>query len=50
METITIPKSEYERMKQELKVLRNIKLYQRLLEFESNIGKGNRFTREDLGF
>ncbi|MBI2670753.1 hypothetical protein HYX18_02145 [Candidatus Woesearchaeota archaeon] len=49
-DTITIPKTEYEQMKQELKTLRNIKIYQRLLEFENNIAKGQKFTRKDLGF
>ena len=48
--TITIPKEEYKQMKQELKTLRNIKIYQRLLEFESNISRGQKFTRKDLGF
>jgi PHD/YefM family antitoxin component YafN of YafNO toxin-antitoxin module len=50
METVTIPKQEFESMKRELESLRNSRLYQRLLEFENNIAKGKRFTRNDLGF
>jgi len=48
--TITIQKSEYELMKEEIKTLRNVSIYQRLLEFESNIAKGKKFTRKNLGF
>jgi PHD/YefM family antitoxin component YafN of YafNO toxin-antitoxin module len=50
MDTVTIPKAEFEMMKQELKVLRNAKVYKRLLEFEHNIAKGKAYTRKDLGF
>ncbi len=50
METVTITKLEFEQMKKELKVLRNSKIYQRLLEFEQNILVGRKFTRKDLGF
>ena len=50
METITIPKERFERIMLEIKVLRNSKLYKRLLEFEENISKGGRYTRKDLGF
>ncbi|MBU2496831.1 MAG: hypothetical protein KJ767_02125 [Nanoarchaeota archaeon] len=49
-ELVTIPKQKFEQMKQELEVLRNSKLYKRLLEFEKNLGEGKRFTRQDLGF
>jgi len=49
METITIPKEKFEEMRMELEVLRNSKLYKRLLEFEQNI-QGKRYTRKDLGF
>ena len=49
-ETITIPKIEFERMKQQLELLKDSKLYQRLLEFEENISRGKKFTRKDLGF
>ncbi len=49
METITITKEEYEEMKEEIKNLRESKLYQRLLEFEQNISK-NKYSRKDLGF
>jgi len=49
METITISRNEYEQMRQELQVLRDSKVYKRLLEFEKNIEK-TRFTRKDLGF
>jgi len=50
METVTIPKIELEKMEEEIKVLRNSRLYKRLLEFEQNISKGKKYTREDLGF
>ena len=50
METVTVPRTEFEQMKQELDSLRNTRLYKRLLEFETNISTGTRFTREDLGF
>ncbi len=49
METVTIPKAEYEQLKEELELLKDSKIYQRLLEFEENISKGKRFTRKDLG-
>ncbi|HLC36231.1 MAG TPA: hypothetical protein VJK05_01315 [archaeon] len=48
-ETITIPKKEYKKMKEEISILRNSKLYKRLLEFHKNI-KENEYTRKDLGF
>ena len=50
MEIITVPKEEFELMKQELKILRNSKIYRRLLEFETNISQRKKFTRKDLGF
>lgn len=50
METITMPKIEFEQMQQELEVLRKTSLYKRLLEFEKNIADGKIFTRKDLGF
>ena len=50
METITIPKMQFEQMQQELQTLRHSAVYARLLEFESNIAKGKRFTRKNLGF
>ncbi len=50
METITIPKMEFEQLHKELETLRNSSLYKRLLEFEKNIVEGKRFTRADLGF
>ena len=34
----------------EINVLRNSRLYKRLLEFEQNICQGKRYTRKDLGF
>ena len=49
-DTVTIPREEYEFMKRELEVLKESHVYQRLLEFESNITKGKKLTREDLGF
>lgn len=50
METISIPKEEYEHIVQELEMLRNSKIYKRLLEFERNIAEGKKFTRKDIGF
>ena len=49
-ETITVAKKEFEQMKQELEVLRDSRIYQRLLEFEENISKSRKFSRKDLGF
>ena len=37
-------------MQRERKLLRNSKIYLRLLEFEQNINRGKKFTREGLGF
>jgi len=37
-------------MKKELKVLRNFRIYKRLLEFEQNILHSGKYTRKDLGF
>lgn len=55
METITIPKTQFERMvkenrklKQEVEVLRKTQLYQRLVEYFKNI-KIKKYTRDDLG-
>ena len=50
MDAVTLPRDEYELMKQELATLRNTLIYKRLLEFEENICKGKRYGREDLGF
>jgi PHD/YefM family antitoxin component YafN of YafNO toxin-antitoxin module len=50
MDTISLSRTEFEQMKQELETLRNTKIYKRLLEFEKNISEGKKFTREDLGF
>jgi hypothetical protein len=36
-------------MKRELTVLRDSKMYQRLLQFEKNIAQKS-YTRQDLGF
>jgi len=49
MNMVSIPKEQFELMKQELKSLRNSKIYKRLLEFEKNISN-KKFTRKDLGF
>ncbi len=50
METVTIPKEEFKKMEEELKILRNTKLYKRLLNFEQKILQGKKYTRADLGF
>ena len=49
METISIPKEKFEKMEMEIKMFRNSKIYQRLLEFEDNISE-IKFTRKDTGF
>lgn len=49
-ETITIPKEEYLKLKEENQMLRRTDLYRRLLEFEQHIKAGKIFTRKDLGF
>ena len=49
METVTIPRADFELMKKEIETLRHTSLYKRLLEFEKNISK-KKFTRKDLGF
>ena len=49
MDSITMPRAEFEQMKQELDTLRNSSIYKRLLEFESNISR-KKYTRKDLGF
>ena len=49
METITLPKTEFERMKEQIELLRSTKIYKRLLQFEQNIQK-KKYTRNDLGF
>lgn len=50
METVTLPKAEFEQLNRELETLRNSRLYKGLLEFEKNISQGKKFTRKDLGF
>ena len=50
MEMMKIPKREYKQMKIEIEILKNSKIYKRLLEFEKNISKGKKYIREDLGF
>ena len=47
---VFVPKKEFDKMKEEIMVLRNSKLYKRLLEFEKSISEGKRYTRKDLGF
>jgi PHD/YefM family antitoxin component YafN of YafNO toxin-antitoxin module len=50
METISIPKRKFEQMRIEIQVLRNSKMYKRLLEFEEKISQGKKYGRKDLGF
>ena len=50
METITVPKIEFEQLQRELETLRNVDLYKRILEFEKKITEGKKFTKEDLHF
>ena len=49
-EFVSVPKYEFEKMRIEIDILRNSKIYKRLLEFEENISEGKKFTRKDLGF
>jgi hypothetical protein len=50
METITIPRIQFEQMQKELQTLRQGTLYARLLDFERNVCQGKKFSRKDLGF
>ncbi len=50
MKTVTVSKEKFDQMRYEIKMLRNSALYKRLLEFEANIAKEKKYTREDLGF
>ncbi len=50
METVTLPREVFFKMRRQLELLRSSKLYKRLLEFEENIVRSKRYTREDLGF
>lgn len=50
METIEVPKNEFELMRLEIQTLRNTRIYRRLLEFERNIAEGRKYSRKDLGF
>ncbi|MBI4043763.1 MAG: hypothetical protein HY393_03080 [Candidatus Diapherotrites archaeon] len=50
METVTIPKEEYAELKNKVRLLKNMDVYKRLLEFENNIASGKKFYRKDLGF
>lgn len=45
-----MPRRKLEEMEEEIRTLRNSKLYKRLLEFEESIAIGKKYTREDLGF
>lgn len=49
METITISKSDYIKMKNEVKTLKNSKLYKKILKSKEELKK-KIYTREDLGF
>ena len=49
METITIPRTEYELMVTEIDALRRTDLYKRLLQFITNIQQ-KKYFRKDLGF
>jgi len=50
METVILPKEKFEQMKQEIIFLISSLIYKRLLEFERNICRGRKFSRDDLGF
>lgn len=48
METVILPKIEFQKMKEELTTLRNSRLYKRLLDFEQRIMQGKKYSRKDL--
>ena len=51
MDTVTISRTQFEefqKIKEEVKILRNTKLYSRLLECIRNL-KEKQYTRKDLG-
>ena len=50
METVTIPKIQFEQMQRELQTLRHSALYMKLMDFERDIAQGKKFSRKDLGF
>ena len=50
METITMPKIEFDNIISEIKLLKKSHIYKRLLEFEENIVKGKKHSRKELGF
>ena len=45
-----MPKPKFDKMKQELELLRNSEIYKRLLQFEQRVFEGKVYTRKDLGF
>ncbi len=49
-EMVTIPRTEYQSLKKEVKLFRNSNIYKRLLEFERNTSSGKKYYRKDLGF
>jgi hypothetical protein len=49
MENVTIPKSEYLKMKSEIKTLRNSDLYKKVLKSKYELKK-KAYTRKNLGF
>ena len=49
MEKILISKKKYESMKEEIKTLKNTKLYRKILLTNKEL-KSKTFTRKDLGF
>ncbi len=49
MDSVTIPKSEYLKMKSEIKTLRDSELYKKILKSKEELKK-KAYTRKDLGF
>jgi PHD/YefM family antitoxin component YafN of YafNO toxin-antitoxin module len=49
MENVIIPKSEYLKMKREIKTLRNSDLYKKIIKSKEELKK-KVYTRKDLGF
>ena len=50
METVTIPRDEYDSLVRDSRMLQKSHLYQRLLEYEESLAENGEYTREDLGF
>jgi hypothetical protein len=50
MDTVTIPRDEYDSLVRDSKILKRSNLYQKVIDFENSIAENGEFTRKDLGF